>query len=107
MVAGGSAAALRRRGLSVSVMVLPPWVWTRSDAVAGLPFWRRAAGTARFGLTGACDSARDRCEVQQAGQPGLLVSYNASPGGWRDVLLCLELGRLQPCSDTIKSHNIK
>ena len=47
VVAGGSAAALRRRGLpsSVSVMVLPSLV---SDGVEGLPFWRRAAGTGAF-----------------------------------------------------------
>ena len=45
VVAGGSTAALRRRGLpsSVSVMVLPSLV-----VCHGLPFWRRAAGAGAF-----------------------------------------------------------
>ncbi len=49
VVAGGSAAALRRRGLpSASVSVMVSWVWSRSDGLEALPFWRRAPGTGAF-----------------------------------------------------------
>ena len=50
VVAGGSTAALRRRGLpsSVSVMV-PSWVWSRSDGVEGCPFGAGLRARARFG----------------------------------------------------------
>ena len=66
VVAGGSTAALRRRGLpsSVSVMVLPSWVWTRSDGVEGLPFWRRAAGTGAFWPYRNLLLPCGRCEAQ-------------------------------------------
>ena len=79
VVAGGSTAALRRRGLpsSVSVMV-PSWVWSRSDGVEGLPFWRRAAGTDAFWPYRNLLLRVWRCEGPELGKrcaARLLVSY--------------------------------
>ena len=120
-----STAALRRRGLpsSVSVMVLPPWEkWTkplRITVVAVAGGSQVAPGHFRgddLALPELVTPRVHSLNCQQAGGPtslGLLVSYNASPGGHANnpdgVMIAPRhvLSYLEPCtSPAIDVRNI-